>query len=198
MVKAVLFDMDGVLTFRERNFSVAYIEKHNLKPAPVMDFFATEWHNYVLGKKDLKAHIAAHPDIWQWHGTPEELMQYWFKSEDNKNEPLLKVIGHLRQSGIKCYIATEQEKYRTQYVNEVMFPNEFDGCFSTCEIGVKKSNPKYFETVMELLQQTNPGITPGDIVYFDDDTDKLESARAVGINGELYESPQQAAHLLDR
>jgi len=195
--KIILFDMDGVLTFRERNFSVGYVEKFNVNPQPIMDFFATEWHNFVTGKKDLKQHILEHPDIWQWNGTPEQLFDYWFRSEDNRNEPLVQVVRRLRAKGIACYIATEQEKYRTAYVKDIMFPSEFDGCFSTCDIGYKKSDPRYFKAVLTLLQNKHPNIKVADIMYYDDDMDKLEAARQVGIDGELYVDPShvEAAHI---
>lgn len=162
-----------------------------------LTFFTTEWCDFVTGKKDLKNHIAAHPEIWQWGGTPESLMDYWFKSEDNRNEPLLTVIKQLRSKGIKCYIATEQEKYRTDYLKNTMFAGEFDGCFSTCDIGYKKSNPQYFESVLTKLKQTTPTLTPKDVIYLDDSANKLDAAKLVGIDGELYTGPHQVAHLLD-
>lgn len=189
--------MDGVLTFRERQFSEIYVKKFQLDPAPITHFFTTEWCDFVTGKKDLKNHIAAHPEIWQWGGTPESLMDYWFKSEDNRNEPLLTVIKQLRSKGIKCYIATEQEKYRTDYLKNTMFAGEFDGCFSTCDIGYKKSNPQYFESVLTKLKQTTPTLTPKDVIYLDDSANKLDAAKLVGIDGELYTGPHQVAHLLD-
>lgn len=195
MQKVILLDMDGVLTFREQPFSVMYAQKYAIDSAPLFDFFTTEWRDFVTGKKDLREHIKTHPEIWQWNGTPEELMEYWFKSEDNRNEPLIQSIRQLRADGVKCYIATEQEKYRTAYMLQNTFAGEFDGCFSTCDIGYKKSNPEYFKSVIALLQNELPGLQPANIMYLDDDNDKLEAAKTCGIDGELYESPAQVAHL---
>lgn len=194
--KVFLFDMDGVLTFRERNFSAMYVEKFNVDPKLIMDFFATEWRDFVTGKKDLKQHILEHPDIWQWDGTPDQLFDYWFKSEDNRNDQLLQVIRRLRARGIACYIATEQEKYRTAYMYNVMFTGEFDGYFSTCDIGFKKSDPRYFTAVLTLLQKHHPNLDVADVVYFDDDMDKLDAAKQAGIDGELYLSPEQVEAVL--
>lgn len=195
-MKVILFDMDGVLTFREQPFSIGYIKKFGINPAPLLNFFATEWRDFVTGKKDLREHIATHPKVWQWNGTPEELMDYWFKSEDNRNEPLMAIIRQLRAKGIKCHIATEQEKYRTAYMLKNTFANEFDGCFSTCDIGYKKSNPEYFKAVIDLLRNDLPSLQPKDIMYLDDDADKLDAAKACSISGELYKSPDQLKHLL--
>lgn len=71
------------------------------------------------------------------------------------------------------------------------FAGEFDGCFSTCDIGYKKSNPAYFKSVIALLQNELPGLQPANIMYLDDDNDKLEAAKTCGIDGELYESPHK-------
>lgn len=196
MHKVILFDTDGVLTFRERNFSEMYIGKYGLKPQPILEFFTTEWRDFVTGKKDLKDHISTHPEVWQWSGTPQELLDYWFKSEDNRNEELLAVIRRLRAKGIQCYIVTEQEKYRTDYVINVMFKDEFDGYFSTCEIGYKKSDSRYFKAVLMGLRQEITDLRPDDIIYIDDSEDKLLAAREVGIDGELYTGPEQVSHLL--
>src|SRR5688572_15966063 len=145
MSQLLLFDADGVLTLPEEVFSIVYTRSHGLDIEPFDQFFQTEWSDFVTGKRDLKEHIRDNPSLWQWDGTPDELLDYWFKSEDVRNEELIKLIESMRKEGTPCYLATEQEKYRGDYMRDVMFKDLFDGFFITAEVGLKKSQPEFFE-----------------------------------------------------
>lgn len=197
-VCCILFDVDGVLTLPEEVFSVMYAKSRGLDIKPFTDFFENEWVNYVTGKKDLKQHITDNPNFWRWTDSPDELLDYWFRSEDMKNEELLSLIEQLREQGAKCYIATEQEKYRTDYMRETMFNGMFDGIFSTCEIGYKKNNPAFFETIISRLKEIDESITPSDLLFFDDSQSKVDAATSVGIDARLYISTEQIRSLLDQ
>lgn len=181
MTKIILFDLDGVLTLAEEVFSVIYSRSRGYDVEPFTKFFTTEWSDFVTGKKDLKQHIEDNNELWKWDGSPDELLKYWFESVNIKNESLLTVVKNLRREGIKCYIATEQERYRTDYIRRVMFKDEFDGIFSTAEIGYKKNNPRFFENLVNTL-----GISAESIVYFDDSQSKLDAAKIVGLDSYLY------------
>ena len=63
MPKVALFDADGVLTLPEEIFSVVYTRSRGLDYAPFETFFTTEWLDFVTGKRDLKQHIAEHPEL---------------------------------------------------------------------------------------------------------------------------------------
>lgn len=187
MKKIILFDADGVLTVPEEVFSVVYSRSHGLSLEPFKQFFKTEWADFVTGKRDLKKHIQDNPDFWQWPGTPDELLRYWFKSEDIRNNEMIDLVKQIRQSGTRCYLATEQEHYRGKYIQNVMFKDLFDGYFITANIGVKKSDPTFFEKIIEQIQKPNVIIKPSDIIFFDDSQSKVDSARKAGIDACLFE-----------
>jgi len=70
---------------------------------------------------------------WKWDGTVEEFLQFWFKAEHNVDEKIISIIQQLRKKGIRCYLATNQEKYRTQYMKDKMrFEELFDHVFFVC------------------------------------------------------------------
>jgi putative hydrolase of the HAD superfamily len=185
-VSAVLFDADGVLTLPEEAFSVVYARSHGLANEPFEHFFRNEWRDFVTGKRDLKEAITNDPKLWQWDGVADSLLDYWFKSEDIRNDALLILIRELSHQGLACYLATEQEKYRAAYMKEVMFKELFKDQFVTCEIGFKKSEPAFYEEILRRLQTEQPSINPGEIVFFDDSKDKVDTARSIGINAQLY------------
>lgn len=95
-------------------------------------------------------------------------MKFWFETEDVRNDELLELVNKLKAKGIPCYLATEQEKYRGEYMQNVMFKDAFDGYFISANLGVTKTNPKFFEMIIEQLQQKHPELAPQDITFFDD------------------------------
>jgi putative hydrolase of the HAD superfamily len=149
----VLFDADGVLTLPEEVFSVVYSRSHGLDPKRFEDFFRNEWKPIVIGKKDLKLSIKENPSLWQWQGDIDDLLDYWFKTEDVRNEELIEVISELKDMGISCYLATEQERYRGEYMKNIMFKDLFDGYFVTAELGVSKTEPQFFELIIDKLKE---------------------------------------------
>lgn len=197
MTKCILFDADGVLTLPEEVFSVVYARSHALDPEPFENFFKNDWHPIVTGAKDLKESIAANPTLWHWSGTADELLDYWFKTEDVRNEELLKVIGELRDKGIPCYLATDQEKYRAEYMKNVMFKDLFSGYFVSAELGVTKTNPKFFKLVLQQLSVQYIALKPSEVIFFDDSQSKIDTAKALGIDARLFKSNDQVKDLLN-
>lgn len=184
--KVILFDADGVLTLPEELFSVVYSKSRGLKAESFEKFFKTEWSDFVTGKRDLKEHIRDNPSLWQWDKTPDELVNYWLKTEDIRNDEMIKLVKSLRSTGVPCYLATEQEKYRGNYMRDVMFKDLFDGYFLTSEIGIKKSDPKFFEYTVKELTSRHGLSSPADIVFFDDSKPKVDAAKSAGLTGHLF------------
>jgi putative hydrolase of the HAD superfamily len=197
MTKCILFDADGVLTLPEDVFSVVYARSHALDPEPFEDFFRNQWQPIVTGNQDLKESIAANPQLWQWNGTADELLEYWFKTEDVRNDELLVVISELKNKGIPCYLATDQEKYRAGYMKNVMFKDLFSGYFVSADLGVTKTDPRFFELVLERLSIEYPGLKPNEVIFFDDSQSKVDTAKSLGIDARLFETNTQVSDVLN-
>lgn len=194
--KIALFDADGVLTLPEEFFATVYAKENKLDPTPFNQFFKNDWADFVTGKKDLKEHIQDNPQFWQWTDDASNLLDHWFKVEDVRNTELLDFIDELRKNGVFCYLATDQEKYRTEYMKSAMFKDRFDGYFVSCELGVTKNDPKFFELVLSKLSLAHEGLEPNDVVFYDDSQSKVDSARSLGIDGQLYQGVDQVKEFI--
>lgn len=192
----VLFDADGVLTLPEEVFSIVYARSRGLDGELFEQFFRNDWPSIVTGKKDLKESVSENPELWQWNGDVDELLKYWFKTEDVRNESLIKIIRELKARGLPCYLATDQEKYRAEYMKDVMFKDVFMGHYVSASLGVTKNDPKFFEAIVSDLELKYPAISPSEIVFFDDSQSKIDTAKSVGINGQLYQSVQHVKSVL--
>ena len=196
-VKVILFDADGVLALPEEAFSVVYARSHGLDPEPFEQFFRNDWKPIVTGKKDLKESMAENPKLWQWDGNVDDLLKYWLETEDIRNDELIELIRAMKGQGVPCYLATEQEIYRGKYMKDIMFKDLFDGYFVTAELGVSKTEPKFFKMIIKELKLQHPDIQPKEIIFFDDSQSKVDVACSTGIDGRLYTNVDQVKDLIN-
>jgi putative hydrolase of the HAD superfamily len=185
-IKAILFDIDGILITGEKKlFSHRLAEEHNIPLEKVNEFFDNDFRECSFGRADLKEKIQPYLIKWNWRGNVEDFLKYWFESESVKNKDInkeiLEKIGRIRERGIKCYIASRQEKYRMKYIADNLgLKNYLDGVFCTCDIGCDKSEPEFFNKVLKELN-----LVPEEVLFFDDREKNIENAKSLGIEAHL-------------
>ncbi|HZP55281.1 MAG TPA: HAD-IA family hydrolase [Candidatus Saccharimonadales bacterium] len=194
--KVVLFDVDGVLLKPPMYFSHHYAEESGLDKNKFDEFFAKYARNAAKGETDYKTLIEANNDIWQWDKTAEELLDKWFAYENQPISELLELIKDLKKQGIKVFLASDQDKYRGKYLNEVVFKDMLDGAFFSSALGYVKIEPEFFIKVMAELQKHLPDLKPRQIVFFDDSPENIEVAKSQGISAFLYKSPAHVKKIL--
>lgn len=180
-MKVLLLDFDGVIS-QGTYFSEIYSEEFGVDINKILPFFDQKKDLTNTGEADLKELLSGVLDDWQWKGTVDELLDYWFNSDSEVDERVRKVAEDLRKKGVQVYLATDQEKYRTEFIwNNRNLKDWIDGKFVSFEMGCTKSDPIFFKTVLEQLN-----VPAEEIVFFDDSKSKVEAAKKVGINGILY------------
>jgi putative hydrolase of the HAD superfamily len=195
-LKCVLFDADGVVINSEM-FSVQYQQKYGVEGDKMLPFFKGEFQDCLTGEADLAEIVKPWLAKWKWDGSVEEFLQFWFRSEHKVDERVVAAIKELRSRGIKCYLATNQEKHRTQYMKEQMgFGQLFDKVYSSAEIGYRKPTPEFFEFVLDEVKSQH-GIKPEEVMFFDDSAENIAAAKGLGINAYQYENYDQFAKLLE-
>ena len=178
-MKAILLDVDGVL-FHNELFTEQYAKNFNISVEKMLPFFTGVFQQCLLGKKDLKEELETVKDDWGWSGRVEELLDWWFDHEKNVDEALLERMQFLRQQGIGCYLATNQEKYKIAFLKKYL-QGKIDGVFASSTLGVKKKDPLFFEKVAETLS-----LPPQEITFYDDEEENVEAAKRVGVDAQLY------------
>lgn len=193
--KCILFDADGVVIHSER-FSVQYQKEHDVSNDDMLLFFNGEFQNCIVGKADLIELVKPWLPKWKWTGTVDELLQFWFKAEHNIDERMVNIIKKLREKGIKCYLATNQEKYRTQYMkNHMRFEELFDHVFSSADIGHKKPEGEFYEFILNKVKNEH-NIYPHEIMFFDDSQDNVTEARKLDIDAHFYKNFEDFENLV--
>ena len=95
---------------------------------------------------------------------------------------MIGLIEKLRQNSIGCYLVTNREKYRIEYMRDIMgFGKLFDGIFSSAEIGCKKPQPEFYEAVIRKL-----GVPKADVLCVDDTVSNVDNAKSFGLESHLF------------
>ena len=180
MIKAILIDGDGASLKKTKYFSDVYSEEYKIPEEKLRPFFKDKFKACQKGKADLKEELRPYLKDWGWKGTVDEFLYYWFHTQTIPNQPVLDVLKELKARGIKCYLVTDQEKYRANYIsNELKFKDYFDECFYSCDLGFNKLQKDFFDII---IGKTN--LKPEETIYWTDDD--IEMARELGINASVF------------
>jgi len=183
MIRAAIFDTDGVIIRRELRFHDRYSSEFGIPPGEMASFFAGDFQECLIGRRDLKEELQKRLVSWRWHGTVDQLLEYWFKGESGVDTAALEYIKKLRAHGLKCYLTTNNEKYRTEYLFGALgLAKYFDGAFSSSDIGHKKPEVEFWGVVHHRVGEP----PKGSVVVWDDDEANVESARAFGFGAYKY------------
>lgn len=182
MQKFLLLDADGVVISKSGYFSTRYEAEFGIPKEKFTPFFQDVFPQCQLGKTDLKVALLDYFALWQWGGTVDELLQYWLQGSLPEPE-VMAVVRAARKKGIKCYLATDQEKYRAAYLwNDLNLSQEFDGAFFSCDLGARKEESLFWEKVLAAFQHPDPAR----LSFFDDEEENITAASAAGIKAHLF------------
>jgi len=181
-MKTLLIDADGVLLKKQPYFSKRISMEYNVPYEHMEPFYTGELRKCQIGLADMKAEIARYLPQWNWSRSVDEFLQYWFTTDAIVDESVLQEVRKLREKGVACYLASDQEKYRGAYIwNTLGLKNDLDGSFFSFEVGASKSTPEYFQNVLSTLH-----LQPEEVAFWDDDQKNVDTAASVGIDANFY------------
>lgn len=183
MIKAIIFDTDGTIIHREMYFSERFSKEFNVPLEKILPFFKNEFQLCLVGKADLKVELQKYLPLWGWTKSVDELLAYWFTNESDVDKGLIESVKQLRTRGFKCYLDTNNDKYRTQYLlDNLGLKNLFDGIFSSAELGYLKPQNGFWAAIHDRLGKP----AKPEVLVWDDDEKNVESAKSFGFQSELY------------
>lgn len=183
MINTIIFDIDGVVLHREMYFSERFSKEFKIPIEKILPFFKNEFQLCLIGKADLKNELNKYTKQWDWQRSVDELIHFWFENENKIDQEILEIVKSLKDKGIKCYLSTDNEKYRVEYIlNNLNLKKYFDGIFSSSEFGFSKSQQEFWSEIYKKLNI----LDKKEILVLDDDIININSANLFGFNSKLY------------
>lgn len=187
MPKVILFDADGVVLTKQPYFSLEIAKENNIPYEEIEPFYKSELRLCQTGKADIKEELAKYLPKWKWQGSADDFLQRWFTTDVHRDEAVIAVVDALRAQGIKCYLASDQEIYRGEYIRTTAsLGKHFDGTFFSYEVGHQKSDPEFFQGILAKLN-----LQPSEVMYWDDDQKNVDVANGVGIDAHFYSNLEE-------
>ena len=71
-------------------------------------------------------------------------------------------------------------------IRDFGFYEPFEPCLLSCEMGLRKPDPKVYELLLKTMD-----LPANEIVFIDDKADNVEAAKTTGIDAIVFESLEQ-------
>jgi putative hydrolase of the HAD superfamily len=196
MAKIILFDADGVL-IHSRYFSTYIGERFGVENEKTNAFFERNIKTLLLGKASMAKLLEPHFKEWGIEKTPKEILGEYMQAEIKKDEDMLSFVKSLRKKGMRCYLATNQDKDVISFMEkELGLGNLLDGIFCSSRMKVKKPSNDFFERIFSFLKKTDPALEKKDVLFFDDSKKNVKAAEDFGIRAFLFESKEQIEEMI--
>jgi putative hydrolase of the HAD superfamily len=186
-VRAVLFDADGVIQRpapHRRSLWAQLLRGLDADvDAFVQDAFSAE-RDCLSGDRDFIHDFGSLLIRWNASGVLADALKAWTAIEVDHG--VLEIIKLLRASGYGCYLASNQEPYRAQYMSETLgYRAAFDAEFYSCRLGFAKPDKAYFQAILRAL-----AVVPDTVLFIDDHIVNVEAARHVGLRASVFAPAQ--------
>jgi HAD superfamily hydrolase (TIGR01509 family) len=184
--KVFLVDLDGVVLHRTAYFSERAKELYpSANHAAILEFFTKGLYKEVtLGKRDLVEALSEVLPAWNVSRNANQVLTDWFEGENNIDYAALERIQGIRNSGVRCVLATDHSQFRKNQVWEDLGMKDFfDNIIASADVGATKHDSEFYLQSLKRLDIEKPQ----DVVFTDDDPKNVEVAKEVGLNAFVFE-----------
>jgi putative hydrolase of the HAD superfamily len=187
-VKAVLFDFGGVITAPMEPMFAAVAAAAGADPAELAALLVGSYDGDDHPLHRLERGEIAFDDLCRW-ARDEGARRGWRLDLRPMVEHLetielrtavLDRIADLRRRGYRTAVVTNNFREITElWRARVDVEGLFDTVVDSCEVGLRKPDPRIYHLTLERLG----GVAPEEAVLLDDFEVNLEAARAIGLHG---------------
>ena len=195
MVKAVIFDIGGVVTYNIGG----YIRNDIIKTLGVTKNQYEEACHILVPL--LSTDRITEEEFWQRFRDitktakvpPENLWSREFSKRRKLRKDVIQIIKELKQKGIKLAALSNVIRSHSQVNDEKGIYRLFDVRILSYKVGLKKPDPRIYQLTLKKL-----GTKPEETVFIDNKLQNVEAARNLGFKGIYYKSPEQLRKSLKR
>ncbi len=204
-IEAVLFDLGGVFTdspfvaARELGREIGADPQRVLEIVfgPYHEDTDHPWHRLERGEISLEQARAGIIELARRAGIELDPFDVLSRLSGGSPRPeLVDRVRRLRGAGLRTALVTNNaHEFREAWKAMLPFDDLFDAIVDSCQVGVRKPDPRIFAIALERLG----GVPPDRAAFFDDYQANVDAAAALGIRAVLVgEDPSPALAELDR
>lgn len=147
-------------------------------------FFNVGFLDALRGRADIRELLEDLFSALDAPTTVDAFIDYWFSNDAGLNKDLIELTDELRsRSGVRCFLATNQERYRTTYVWETLgLKKHFDAIASSSVVGACKPEAEFFRRAQQRLELT----TDDQVLFVDDRETFVQAAQRHGWDAMLF------------
>lgn len=190
MIRAVLFDVGGVLTPPLRTLVVRHVlaagvdlEAMQVALAPMLgtvddgDEPAARWER---GELDLAGFVALTGDAGEHARVVLDPAAPHFLMQDFTHHPgMLGLVVDVHAAGLRTAVVSNVvPEWIPAWRQALPRPELFDEIVFSCEVGLRKPNPAIFRYACERLD-----VDPSEALLLDDFGPMVDAARSIGVTG---------------
>ncbi len=194
MIKAVIFDLSGVFVTGQK-LSERFRDYLGVPEAAFLPVLEESLGKMRLpGAGDGYAYFEPHLKAWGTVLPPKLFWNFWFEPEEAVPE-IVGLVEAVRDHGAKVVILSNNFKERTDYYDR-QFPflrAETDAIYYSWQTGFVKTDPRAYQKVLADF-----GVTPDEVLFFDDGKENIAVAKGLGINAFFFEGIAGAREVLKK
>ena len=194
-LSAVLFDADGVVQLGSDYQHLRLIAALGCAPEESEACMEAIWAAEapaLIGAAPFEAGLAPVLRTMNARCGVETVLELWREIECDAG--VLALIGRLRQRGVWCALASNQERGRARHMSQALgYARAFDREFYSCDLRCTKPSAAFFEAIIRQAS-----LDSARTLFIDDRVGNVEAARACGLRAEqfvLWSEPDGAAAL---
>lgn len=179
-IRALLFDADEVLQYPDPNRNADLVRILGFMPEPIAEFVAEVHAAEDTTLTGLLDFLDVLPRVLSRWGVSDKAgeVREWLNAI-NVDHGILELVSQLRLRGYQCALATNQQSHRAKFMaDQLRYRTLFERCFFSCEMGLAKPDPRYFQAILKELQAE-----ADDVVFIDDKPSNVRAATSLGIHG---------------
>jgi len=191
-IKAIVFDYGQVISFPPNPDTLSEIARRagveREKFEPLLWSSRSEYDRGLVSVREYYKKVLLHLGVSLDDGSIDELTVMDLESWKNINPGTVALMEEVKQRGYILGILSNMPHDFLSWAREnvPVFSLPHISIFS-CELGLVKPEEAIYRKLLSLA-----GVKSEELVFFDDKTENVISARAVGIKAFIWSNPDQA------
>ena len=182
MIKAFLFDYDGVITKGAENERIFGTLADNLGVTveQTTEWLMEIWRSFLKGQLS-EDQVWQHVESKYGQPVPQDKRDIWFTWEELVPlDEMLNLVKELRKEGYITAVVSNIFASNRALIQEMGGYNEFDFVVLSSDIGFAKPEPEVFQAAVAKLPE---GTQLHEVVFLDDREKNAEAANEMGMLG---------------